>query len=178
MGGTEGDIYIPTASCNRGYRYALTLPPVIFQLRKFHQTISLALRYKTNNSDGGIYKRDGRQLLLPPPLDPGFRQCDFQFISLHPEAMLSAPRRYTALPNSDGALALYTTYTYNFTTHSPKYGLWVMNLPTGKSTLFSNSSAVEEAHWPSDGNEIIWLVSEDNGSTGFWVGNVTEPDAE
>lgn len=95
-----------------------------------------------------------------------------------PAAMLSAPRRGTALPNSDGTLALYTTSTYNFTTHCRKYGLWVMDLSIGSSTLLSNSSAVGEAHWLGDGTEIIWLLYEDDGSTSFQVGDATKPDAE
>jgi hypothetical protein len=95
-----------------------------------------------------------------------------------PAAMLSAPRRGSALPNAAGTLALYTTSTYNFTTHSRKYGLWVMDLSTGASTLFSNSSAVGEANWLGDGNEIMWLVYEDDGSSTFMVGDATAPDAE
>src|ERR1700684_3345365 len=92
-----------------------------------------------------------------------------------PAAMLSAPRRGTAIPNSKGTLALYTTSTYNFTTHTHKYGLWVMDLATGSSTLFSNSSAIGEATWFDDGNEIIWTVGEDDGSTSFVVGDATKP---
>jgi hypothetical protein len=95
-----------------------------------------------------------------------------------PAAMLSAPRRGTAIPNSQGTLALYTTSTYNFTTHARKYGLWVMDLATGSSTLFSNSSAIGEAAWFGDGNEIIWTVGEDDGSTSLVVGDATNPDAE
>lgn len=94
-----------------------------------------------------------------------------------PEAMLSAPRRGAALPNSEGTLALHTTTTYNFTTHKRKYGLYVMDLKTGASTLFSNSTAVGEVHWLGDGNDILWLVSEDDGSTSFKVGDATKPGA-
>jgi len=87
-----------------------------------------------------------------------------------PAAMLSAPRRGTAIPNSRGALALSTTSTYNFTTRANKYGLWVMDLATGSSTLFSNSSAIGEATWFGNGNEVIWTIGEDDSSTSFVVG--------
>jgi hypothetical protein len=40
-----------------------------------------------------------------------------------PAAMLSAPRRGTAIPNSRGRIALYKTSTYNFTTHARKDSL-------------------------------------------------------
>jgi hypothetical protein len=97
--------------------------------------------------------------------------------SLH-QLLLRAPRRGTAIPNSKGTLAFYTTSTYNFTTHAHKYGLWVMDLATGSSTLFSNSSAIGDATWFGDGNEIIWTVGEDDGSTSFVVGDATKPDVE
>lgn len=95
-----------------------------------------------------------------------------------PAAMLSAPRRGTALPNAAGTLALYTTTTWNFTTHSRKYGLWVLDLETGTSTLFSNSSAIGEAQWLGEGNGIVWLNYENDGSSTFLVGDATTPNAE
>jgi hypothetical protein len=90
-----------------------------------------------------------------------------------PEAMLSAPRRGSALPNPDGTLALYTLSEYSFTEHKTTRGLYVMDLTNGSSWQFSNSSAVSNAIWLGDGNKIIWLVSEDDGSTSFAVGDAT-----
>lgn len=95
-----------------------------------------------------------------------------------PEAMLSAPRRGSALPNPDGTLALYTLSEYSFTEHKTTRGLYVMDLTNGSSWLFSNSSAVSNAVWLGDGNKIIWLVLEDDGSTSFAVGDATLPGAE
>ncbi|TVY81913.1 Dipeptidyl-peptidase [Lachnellula suecica] len=95
-----------------------------------------------------------------------------------PEAMLSAPRRGSALPNSEGTLALYTSTVWNFTTHTRKYALSVMDLSNGSSYLFSNSSVVSNAQWLGNGTTILWLASEDDGSTSFAVGDVTTPDAE
>jgi hypothetical protein len=94
-----------------------------------------------------------------------------------PEAMLSAPRRGTALPNPDGTLAIYSSTTYNFTTHKRSYGTYVMNLKDGSSTLFSNSSAIGEAFWFGGGNSFIWTVSEDDGSTSLKFGDATNPGA-
>ncbi|RDL29927.1 Dipeptidyl-peptidase-like protein V [Venustampulla echinocandica] len=94
-----------------------------------------------------------------------------------PEAMLSAPRRGAAIPNADGSLALYSTTTYNFTTHKRKYALSVTHLSNGTSWLLSNSSAVSNANWLGDGNKIVWFESEDDGSTTIKVGDATTPAA-
>ncbi len=90
-----------------------------------------------------------------------------------PAAMLSAPRRSTALPNSDGTLALYTTSEYNFTTHEHTYGTWVLETGSGGSTLWSNSSAIGEVHWLGDAGAVFWTVGEDDGTTSFWVGEAS-----
>lgn len=95
-----------------------------------------------------------------------------------PEAMLSAPRRGTALPNSEGTLALYTLSTHSFETHRNVHGLYVMDLSNGSSWLFSNSSAIGEATWLGAGNTIIWTVSEDDGTMSLLVGDATQPSAK
>jgi hypothetical protein len=95
-----------------------------------------------------------------------------------PEAMLSAPRRGTALPNSEGTLALYTLSTHSFETHSNAHGLYVMDLSNGSSWLFSNSSAIGEATWLGAGTTILWTVSEDDGTMSLLVGDATQPSAE
>lgn len=94
-----------------------------------------------------------------------------------PEAMLSAPRRGSAIPNAEGTLAIYTSSTYNFTTHKRKYSLSVLDLSNGTSWLFSNSSAVSNALWLGNGTTILWLVSEDDGSSSFNIGDATKPSA-
>jgi hypothetical protein len=95
-----------------------------------------------------------------------------------PAAMLSAPRRSPATPNEKGTLAIYSDNTYNFTTHGRTYGTYVMNLSDGKSTLLSNSSAVSDVNWLGDGNKIVWLAGEDDGSTSVFVGDASAPKAK
>src|ERR1700712_4203023 len=68
-------------------------------------------------------------------------------VQFTPEAMLSVLRRGSALPNPAGTLALYTVSKYSFEKHKSAISLNVIELTTGKSTLFSNSSAVGEAVW-------------------------------
>jgi hypothetical protein len=91
-----------------------------------------------------------------------------------PAAFISAPRRAPALPNPEGTLAIYSTNTYNFTTASRKYGTYVLNLADGSSTQWTNSSAVSDVNWLS-GNKILYLQSEDDGSTSIRIGDVTTP---
>jgi hypothetical protein len=91
-----------------------------------------------------------------------------------PEAMLSLPRRGTAEPNAAGTLALYSSSTWNFTTHKRSHELYVMDIKTGHPWLFTNAS-IGEAHWLGDQNEIVWLVYGDDGSTSFVVGDAKMP---
>lgn len=95
-----------------------------------------------------------------------------------PQAMLSSPRRGSAIPNADGTLALYTVATYSFEKHHNAHELRVMSLGNGTSWLLSNSSATSNANWLGDGSKIIWFVSEDDGSTSFVVGDATAPGAK
>ncbi|KAL2060306.1 hypothetical protein VTL71DRAFT_9701 [Oculimacula yallundae] len=94
-----------------------------------------------------------------------------------PEEMLSVSRRGTALPNVAGTLALYTTSQYSFETHKNSHGLWVMNLTSGEKWLYTNSSAVSDQNW-LNGNQFVWFVSEEDGSTSVKVGDTTTPDAK
>ena len=92
--------------------------------------------------------------------------------------MISAPRRSAATPNEAGTLAIYSSNTYNFTTHSRSYGTYVLNLKDKKSTLFTNSSAASDVNWLGDGNAIVWLSGEDDGTTTIYVGDATKPKAK
>jgi hypothetical protein len=95
-----------------------------------------------------------------------------------PEAMLSVSRRGAANPNPAGTLSLYTASKYDFEEHANGHSLNVLDLTTKKTWLFSNSSAVGEANWLGDGNKIVWLVYEDDGSTSFNIGDASKPDAK
>lgn len=94
-----------------------------------------------------------------------------------PAAMLSAPRRSVGLPNAAGTLALYTDSTYNFTTHSRKYGAYVLKTADGSYTQWSNSSAVSDFNWLGDENKIAYLQGEDDGTTSIYVGDATKPQS-
>jgi hypothetical protein len=96
-----------------------------------------------------------------------------------PEAMLSVDRRGSAIPNKAGTLAFSAGNQYNFTTHKRKYYLNVLDLASGSTTLFSNSSADSNPVWlPGTESKFVWFHSEDDGSTTVNVGDTTTPDVE
>lgn len=98
-------------------------------------------------------------------------------IKLTPEAIISVNNRGAANPNPAGNLALYTDSKYDFNTHENSVSLNIIDLNTGLSTLFSNSSAVGEANWLGDGNKFIWVQYEVDGSTSFNIGDASKPSA-
>lgn len=91
-----------------------------------------------------------------------------------PAAFISAPRRSAGLPNEAGTLAVYSSNTYNFTTAKRTYGTYVLDLVTGSTTQWTNSSAISDVNWLT-GNKILYLRSEDDGSTSLLVGDVKVP---
>jgi hypothetical protein len=103
----------------------------------------------------------------------------YQFNALHPRSNAQRPAaRHSYSKNSKGTLALYTLSQYSFEKHKTAHGLYVLDLSNGSSWLFSNSSEISNAAWLGDGNKTIWLVSEDDGSTSFVIGDATSPSDE
>ncbi|TAQ86547.1 hypothetical protein B7494_g5148 [Chlorociboria aeruginascens] len=82
-----------------------------------------------------------------------------------PEVLLSAPRRSSAIPNEDGTLALFTTSTYSFTSHSKTAEIKVLNISNGQTTLLSNDSNASEPTWLGWKNEVLWLKRGEKGVT-------------
>lgn len=96
--------------------------------------------------------------------------------SFTPEVLLSAPRRGPAIPNHDGTLALYSVSTYSFDDHEETKEIWILDIKTGSSTLFTNDSEAHDAQWLGDGtNAIIWLQSGPKGITSLMIGDGDEP---
>lgn len=94
-----------------------------------------------------------------------------------PEAMLSAPRRSSAVPNATGTLALYTVSTYSFESKSKNSVLKVLDIKSGQSTTFyEDAAAYSEPTWISD-YEFVLVKRLDKG-TSLVVADATKPDAE
>ena len=108
-------------------------------------------------------------------LIPSFIITSLASAILTPEAMISAPRRGSALPNPAGTLALYTPSEYSFITHKTTRGLYVLNITDGSSWLFSNKSGITNAVWLGDGDKFVWLAAQDDGSTNFLTGDAKKP---
>ena len=88
--------------------------------------------------------------------------------------LLSAPRRSAATPNDQGTLALYTVSTYNFESHKKTTEIRVINIGSGHSNLITNKEKTSEPNWLGKGNEVLWLESNDDGTTKFIVGRAEE----
>jgi dipeptidyl aminopeptidase/acylaminoacyl peptidase len=96
--------------------------------------------------------------------------------SFTPEVLLSVPRRGPAIPNHDGTLALYSVSTYSFGDHETTKEIWILDVKSGFSTLFTNDSEAHDAQWLGDGtNAIMWLQSGAKGVTSLMIGDGDEP---
>ena len=96
-----------------------------------------------------------------------------------PEVLLSAPRRSAANQiNVDGTLALYSTSTYSFQSHSKTSELRILDIRTGASTLLSDDLNASEPTWLGWNNEVVWLKGGEKGTTHLILGNADKPDAE
>ena len=82
-----------------------------------------------------------------------------------PEVMLSAPRRSSAVPNSEGTLALFTVTTYSFETHSKSSEIRVLDLKSGQSKVLSNDLGASEPVWLGEEDLILWLKGGEKGTT-------------
>jgi hypothetical protein len=92
-----------------------------------------------------------------------------------PEVLLSAPRRSSATPNSDGTLALFTVSTYSFQYHSKSAEIRILDIKTGQSTLLSNDLNASEPNWLNK-DLIVWLQGGDKGVTKLLLNNASTPD--
>lgn len=82
--------------------------------------------------------------------------------------LVSAPRRSSAIPNSNGSYALYTLSTFSVHDHTEAKEIRVLNLKTGQILLFSDHPNDKGASW-LDADQLIWL-REKNSATEIWIG--------
>ncbi|KAI9891010.1 MAG: hypothetical protein M1814_003361 [Vezdaea aestivalis] len=92
-----------------------------------------------------------------------------------PEVLLSYPRRSAAIPNAAGTLALYTTLTYDFHTHSYTNEIRVLDILTGQSTIVCNDLHASEPKWLGNDGQIVWLLSSNKGMTKLVIGELGKP---
>lgn len=88
-----------------------------------------------------------------------------------PEVMLSAPRRSSAVPNSDGTLALFTVTTYSFDSHSKSSEIRVLDLGSGQSKVLTDDLAANEPVWLGELNLVLWLKGGEKGTTKLILGD-------
>ena len=80
-----------------------------------------------------------------------------------PQVLLSAPRRSSALPNTEGDLAVYTVSTYSFASHQKTREIRVVDIASGQSRLITNDKEASSPRWLS-GRELIWLKTTENST--------------
>ena len=91
-----------------------------------------------------------------------------------PEALLSAPRRSSASPNTAGTLAVFTLSTYSFESHKKTSEIKVLDISRGTQSLVTNAEGTSEPNWLGGGNELLWLKSGEKGHTQLVVGSADE----
>lgn len=97
--------------------------------------------------------------------------CANKFV---PEVLLQAPRRSAGVPNSKGTLALYTTSTYSFDTHSKTAEIRVLDIKTGQSSLVTKDLNASEPAWIGE-KSLIWLQGGEKGVTNLLFADIDVP---
>lgn len=101
-----------------------------------------------------------------------------KLIKLTPEALITAPRRGPAVPNSDGTLCLFTESTHAFRAGTTTE-VRVLNIASNTSVELTNEEGVQNAQWiPGTRDEIVYLKSGDKGITQVIVGSGSDVDKE
>lgn len=88
-----------------------------------------------------------------------------------PEVLLSAPRRSSGVPNSNGSRILYSVSTYSFADHLKRTEIRVLNVATQTSALITDANGASEPNWLGE-NHVLVLVPGEEGKTKFLAGNV------
>ena len=86
--------------------------------------------------------------------------------------MLGAPRRSSAVPNSEGTLAVYTVSTYSFEAHKKTKEIRMLDLKSKQSTLITNDEKAAEPHWLEE--NLFWLREGEKGATDLIVANADD----
>lgn len=87
-----------------------------------------------------------------------------------PEVLLEAPRRSQGLPNSDASKVLYSVSTYSFAEHKKHSEIRILDTKSRQTTLITDNSSASEPNWLDD-DTIVYLASEEDGTTNIIVGN-------
>ena len=89
--------------------------------------------------------------------------------------LITTPRRSPATPSPAGSHALYTVSKYSLESHSETKEIRVLNLVTGRDTLFSDDESNKDPNWLLE-TQVLWLKDADGGSTELWIGTAGEAD--
>ena len=87
-----------------------------------------------------------------------------------PEVLLEAPRRSPGVPNSDASKIMYSVSTYSFAQHAKKSEIRIMDAESQETSLITDDKSASEPTWIDD-DTIVYLKSEEDGSTSIVVGD-------
>lgn len=93
-----------------------------------------------------------------------------------PEVLLEAPRRSVGVPNSNATRILYSVSTYSFEEHAKKSEIRLLCPESQQSTLVTDDDSASEPNWIDD-ETIVFLKSEDDGTTSVVVGDPSSFDS-
>lgn len=99
-----------------------------------------------------------------------------------PEVLLSATRRSSAIPNSDGSQFLTTSRSWSFKEHKwIKQEVRVLDASSGDSSLVTDLEGASEPQWLGD-NHVLVLAPADKekhpGGTSVYVGSLSKWDED
>lgn len=69
---------------------------------------------------------------------------------------------------------MYTVSTYDLDSHSETVEIQVLELESGKTTLFTDDKENNSPQW-LPGNQLLWQRNVEGGNTELWVGNAVGP---
>ena len=98
-----------------------------------------------------------------PEYVPNVLHCMVEMLTALFRVLLSAPRRSSAVPNTDGTLALYTVSSYSFESHAKTTEIRLFDITSRTSTLITNAKGASDPHWLE--NDILYLKAGDSGTT-------------
>lgn len=87
-----------------------------------------------------------------------------------PEVLLSAPRRSSGLPNSDGSRVLHSVSKYSFDEHKQTKEIRILDIRKNESQLVTDNKDASEPQWITD-DLVLLLKPGEKGATEVLIGD-------
>lgn len=107
------------------------------------------------------------------------RFCDL-LISIYIRQLLAAPRRSVPILNPAGTFGVFSSTTYNWTTHKSSKSWNIIDISSGNISLAPKSFTTAVSEFVFVGDTLLYLNStvdtasgEVDGGVGLWIGELT-----